>query len=325
MNSTRKGRKPAPIVMSRNERLLLEAVVRDPEAGGSRANRCRAILLSAQGLTNVQVASVLGVTTSAVWRWRRRFLDGRLDGLLGECPTNPIRPSRNGGAFESAAGIPGVRVRSRRPIRLSNKERSRLEDYVRRQNGSGIVALRCQMILRCAEGSSNEKIAAELDVATSTVARWRRRFLQHRIDGLLSKRTLRSGRRFSDENEVPTNDRCEGSSGRRRHRLSLSEEDRSLLERLAQSRSGAGIIANRCRMILRIAEGSEYRNVALELGVAPRTVRRWRDRFVKDGIEGLLSKPGASSDGRQWGRGYRPNAGPKQPSGRRRQSPKRRD
>jgi transposase len=39
-------------------------------------------------------------------------------------------------------------------------------------------------VLACAEGKDNKVVAAQLQVTGGTVARWRRRFTRHRLDGL---------------------------------------------------------------------------------------------------------------------------------------------
>ncbi len=46
--------------------------------------RSKIVLACAQGLDNKQVAVKLGVVPATVGKWRRRFVDRRLDGLLDE-------------------------------------------------------------------------------------------------------------------------------------------------------------------------------------------------------------------------------------------------
>ncbi|MBU3868729.1 helix-turn-helix domain-containing protein [Streptomyces sp. 4503] len=42
-------------------------------------------------------------------------------------------------------------------------------------------------MLGCAEGKSNQQMAAELGIWPQTVGKWRRRFLESRLDGLADK------------------------------------------------------------------------------------------------------------------------------------------
>ena len=53
-------------------------------------------------------------------------------------------------------------------------------------------------------------------------------------------------------------------------------------------------MSERCRIILRCADGLPSKVVAAELGVHEHTVGKWRRRFLKDRIEGLLdeARPG---------------------------------
>ncbi|EHH13738.1 putative transposase [Mesorhizobium amorphae CCNWGS0123] len=53
-------------------------------------------------------------------------------------------------------------------------------------------------------------------------------------------------------------------------------------------------MSERCRIILRCADGIPSKAVAAELGVHEHTVGKWRRRFLKDRVEGLLdeARPG---------------------------------
>ena len=67
---------------------------------------------------------------------------------------------------------------------LSDDERAALEGWVRRSSTPQAWALRCRIILACADGISNEEVAARLGSTQHAVGRWRSRFLEHRIAGL---------------------------------------------------------------------------------------------------------------------------------------------
>ncbi|OEU99954.1 DDE endonuclease [Streptomyces qinglanensis] len=67
---------------------------------------------------------------------------------------------------------------------LSDEERSALEGWVRRRSTPQAWALRCRIILACAEGASNKDVAARLGSTPHAVGRWRARFVEHRIAGL---------------------------------------------------------------------------------------------------------------------------------------------
>ena len=73
-----------PIELSEAERAELEARSRRRKIARADATRAEIILLAADGLTNVAIAERVGVSRLTVATWRKRFAEGRLDGLLDE-------------------------------------------------------------------------------------------------------------------------------------------------------------------------------------------------------------------------------------------------
>lgn len=53
-----------------------------------------------------------------------------------------------------------------------------------RRSTAQALTLRARIVLACAEGGENKAIAEELGLDRQTVGKWRRRFLDHRVDGL---------------------------------------------------------------------------------------------------------------------------------------------
>ena len=78
------GRPKQPVVVSDEEREVLLRWSRRPKSPQSIAQRARVVLLAADGLTNNAVAERLGVNQATVVKWRKRFLERRLDGLVDE-------------------------------------------------------------------------------------------------------------------------------------------------------------------------------------------------------------------------------------------------
>jgi transposase len=68
---------------------------------------------------------------------------------------------------------------------LSDEERGTLERWARRRNSSQALAVRSRIVLGSAEGLTNVAVAARCGVEPHTVAKWRRRFLERRLDGLV--------------------------------------------------------------------------------------------------------------------------------------------
>ena len=71
----------------------------------------------------------------------------------------------------------------------------------------------------------------------------------------------------------------------------LSTGERSFLERQARRQRVARSLSDRCRIVLRCADGLANKAVAAELGVHEHTVGKWRRRFLKDRIDGLSDEP----------------------------------
>ena len=78
------GRPKARLVVAPGEREALERWSRRPKTAQALALRARIVLRCAQGKNNGVVAEELGVTRQMVGKWRQRFVDCRLDGLLDE-------------------------------------------------------------------------------------------------------------------------------------------------------------------------------------------------------------------------------------------------
>src|SRR6516165_2735365 len=82
----------------------------------------------------------------------------------------------------------------------------------------------------------------------------------------------------------------ERAKGRPVARLALSAEERTYLERQVRRHRVARSLSERCRIILRCADGLPSKSVAAELGVHEHTVGKWRRRFLKDRCDGLLDE-----------------------------------
>jgi len=68
---------------------------------------------------------------------------------------------------------------------LNESEREQLQAWARRRKTAQALALRSRIILACSAGAENKAVALKLAVAPQTVCKWRGRFVQSRLDGLL--------------------------------------------------------------------------------------------------------------------------------------------
>ncbi|SMD15642.1 putative transposase [Primorskyibacter flagellatus] len=92
-----------------------------------------------------------------------------------------------------------MRGRAAVVIDLSGEERAFLEAQLRRHKAARSLSDRCRIVLRCAAGLSNKDVAAELGHSEHTVGKWRRRFAEHRIEGLSDEYREGRPRTVSDE------------------------------------------------------------------------------------------------------------------------------
>ena len=68
---------------------------------------------------------------------------------------------------------------------LSQAEREQLVALTLRRKTAQALALRARIVLSCADGSDNQDVAVRQRVTKQTVSKWRARFVERRLDGLL--------------------------------------------------------------------------------------------------------------------------------------------
>ncbi len=84
-------------------------------------------------------------------------------------------------------------------IELTDEERVTLGRLARRRRSAAGLAQRSRIVLACAEGQTNTAVAAQVGVSLPTVRRWRRRFAERRLDGLLDEPRPGQPRKVTDE------------------------------------------------------------------------------------------------------------------------------
>ena len=89
-------------------------------------------------------------------------------------------------------------------IVLTGEERGELETLVRRRGTAQGLARRAQIVLMAADGVENKEIATRLGTMPNTVAKWRRRFAEQRLDGLYDEPRPGAPRQIGDEEIAET-------------------------------------------------------------------------------------------------------------------------
>ena len=169
------GRVADAVVLSDEERRFLEGKVRRHKTPRSLSDRCRMILLCADGLPSKEVAAQLGVHEHTVGKWRRRFVRDRIEGL-----TDEYRPDRPRTVSDEQVGL--YLSPPNRAIVLCVDEKSQIQALDRHSHG--LQANHCrameQPVLPMAPGVAERRthtylrngttsLFAALDIATGAV------------------------------------------------------------------------------------------------------------------------------------------------------------
>jgi transposase len=91
------------------------------------------------------------------------------------------------------------RGRPKTELLLSDEEREVLERLTRRRKSAQALALRARIILACATGATNQAVAADLRINSATVGKWRRRFVEKRLEGLFDEPRPGAARTVTDD------------------------------------------------------------------------------------------------------------------------------
>ncbi len=89
--------------------------------------------------------------------------------------------------------------RPKAELRLSTEERLTLERLANRRKSAQAMALRARIVMCCAKGDTNKAVAQHLGVSVAMVGKWRRRFVEHRLDGLSDDPRPGAPRTISDD------------------------------------------------------------------------------------------------------------------------------
>jgi transposase len=89
--------------------------------------------------------------------------------------------------------------RPKAPLILSAEERDELLRLTLRTRVNRNLAFRAKLVLACADGSTSSDVARRCRTSNQTVCKWRKRFVEHRVDGLFDEPRVGAPRKISDE------------------------------------------------------------------------------------------------------------------------------
>jgi transposase len=85
------------------------------------------------------------------------------------------------------------------PLSIAAGERKQLLSWSRRRTTAQALAMRARIVLLAADGLSNTAVAEQVSTTLHTVGKWRQRFVDKGIDGLLDEQRPGTSRKLSDE------------------------------------------------------------------------------------------------------------------------------
>ncbi len=130
----------SPLVATAEQEAELRALSRSDVRG--EADRARAVLLTLQGWTSIQLAEAFGVTPDAVRHWRGWFSERGVDALRSTLAPGPS-PAKG----ERALAV--ARLLLRQPVEgRTNWTLLRLRAEIERQTGASISAGRLSVLLK---------------------------------------------------------------------------------------------------------------------------------------------------------------------------------
>jgi transposase len=82
-------------------------------------------------------------------------------------------------------------------ILLTREEKDTLQQIIRKYTSSYLDVIRAKIVLYAAEGLENREIASRLDTSRQIVSKWRKRFFEKRLEGLVEEPRRGRPPRFS--------------------------------------------------------------------------------------------------------------------------------
>lgn len=96
-------------------------------------------------------------------------------------------------------GSMAITGRPKTDLVVNQVERAELVRLTNRGRVNRNLAFRAKLVLACADGQTNSTVARTHRTTDQTVGKWRRRFVEHRLEGLYDEPRVGAPRKFSDD------------------------------------------------------------------------------------------------------------------------------
>src|SRR5207244_12042215 len=84
-------------------------------------------------------------------------------------------------------------------LKLSPEESVELTRLTKRASVNRALACRARLVVACGSGMTNSAVALRYRTTNQTVGKWRRRFVEERLDGLYDEPRVGAPRTISDD------------------------------------------------------------------------------------------------------------------------------
>src|SRR5438045_8387645 len=89
--------------------------------------------------------------------------------------------------------------RPKKPLEITDEDRDKLKMIALRPKSAQAMAMRARIVLSCGQGMSNFEVARKLHITGATVGKWRERFRQLGLDGLLDEPRVGAPRKITHQ------------------------------------------------------------------------------------------------------------------------------
>src|SRR5215471_19220704 len=124
--------------------------------------------------------------------------------------------------------------RPEKPLEIGEEDRVKLRTIALRPKSAQAMAMRARIVLSCGQEMSNSEVARKLHITGATVGKWRERFRNFGLEGLLDELRVGAPRKITDHQIEEVVTKTLESKPKKQHTLEHSADgcrDGSVAER----------------------------------------------------------------------------------------------